>query len=41
MGKWSRCVEFEITISKVKMIFGGLNVLKLGGTGNLHPSVLK
>lgn len=41
VGKWSRCLEYEITISKVKTKFGGFNALKPTGTGNLHAGVLK
>lgn len=28
MDKWSRCLEFEVTISKVKTKLGGLNAFK-------------
>lgn len=41
MDKWRRCLEFQVTISKVKTKFGGLSVLKPGGMGNLHHRMLK
>lgn len=40
MDKWSRCLEFEITLFKVKTKFGGLNVFKPEGKKELEISIL-
>lgn len=41
MDNWGRCLEFEISVSKMKIKLGGLIMFKPGGMGNLCTRVLE